>query len=367
MRNKVFFLLVVTLLVVGILPVISNYFLLNDILATQEKIYINADLSKSLLEYEASLKKLSKFDPESEVDYKKKFEDIQGLKLLYGEDTYFSEAVRSSTIKYFFILFGAGIVFSLVAGAALSIKVNRIYLNSFDGLVKEKERSLFLNEIAKWQEVAQKIAHEIRRPIQPIRIWLSQLKKQSNVNSASVSEAICSIEEEILFLSNMVNEFSDFANVPKPKMEIVEFSDFMQNFVSQYQHIWENTYFKVEKSESKLFVMMDVKLFRTLLTNLVENAVEANLNQPVNFTFSLSKVENRLIFNIFNSGVELDKMQRERVFEIYYSTKTSQKNRGLGLAIVKTVVLEHDGDIQCVESIGGAKFEIQLPLQKEKI
>lgn len=367
MRNKVLILLVVTLLIIGIFPLISNYFLLNDILETQEKIYLNADLNRSLLDYEASLKKLSKFDPVNEKEYRNKFQDLQNLKLLYGEDTYFSKAVRSTSIKYFFLLFGIIIFISFFTGTALSFKVNKMYVKSLDELIKAKEKSLFLNEIAKWKEVAQKIAHEMRRPIQPIRIWVSQLKKQSSANTIEVKEAAIAIEEEILFLSNMVNEFSDFASVPKPKLEKVDFGQFMKNFVVQYKDIWTEAKFNFVKTAGEFPVLLDAKLFRTLLANLVENAIDANLNKEVDFTLDLHLSEDQLQFSIFNTGVELSAPERERIFDMYYSTKNTHTNKGLGLTIVKTIVLEHNGEIQCLEAIGGVKFQIRLPLFKRKI
>ncbi len=359
--------MVVTLLIIGIFPLISNYFLLNDILETQEKIYLNDNLKRSLLAFETSLKKLSKFDPENEKEYKSKFEDLQSLKLLYGEDTYFSEAVRATSIKYFFLMFGIIIFISLFAGTALSFKVNQMYLKSLDELMKAKEKSLFLNEIAKWKEVAQKIAHEMRRPIQPIRIWVSQLKKESTVSAVEVKEAATAIEEEILFLSNMVNEFSDFASVPKPKLEKVDFGQFIKKFVVQYRDVWTEAKFNFVNINAEFPVLLDEKLFRTLLANLVENAIEANFDKKVDFTLDLHLSEDQLQLSIFNTGVELSASQRQRIFDIYYSTKNTKKNKGLGLTIVKTIVLEHNGDIQCLEATGGVKFQMRLPLIKREI
>jgi|JI10StandDraft_1071094.scaffolds.fasta_scaffold36263_5 signal transduction histidine kinase len=363
MRNKVSFLLILTLFIVGLSPLFACYVLIDDILLSQQKFYLSQDLSQALVAHEENLKRLSKIEPESKDLYRLQFEKVQNLKLLFGEDEYFSEAIRSTTIKYFFIIFGLALTVSLISGIVLSFKVNQIYIKSFDELVKEREKSRYLSEMAKWQDVAKKLAHEIRRPLQPMRIWLSQLKKGSTVDTAMVKEAATAIDQEVLFLSEMVSGFSDFAQIPKPKLETVELADFIQSFVAQYGDVWATVKFKFQKLIDAR-VALDPKIFRTLFTNLVENAVEANPDSKIDIDFNLRADDELAYIEIFNSGVTLNEIDREKIFDIYYSTKTNAKNMGLGLAIVKTIVLEHGGDIKCVAADGGVKFEIQLPLVK---
>lgn len=363
MRNKVLRLLSLSLVILGLLPVFANYFLIGDILESQQQIYRSHELSGALLSYESLLKKASKLDPENEKNYRTQFQKVQDLNLLYGEDAYFREAIRSGILKYFFIIFGVVLAIALFSGFILSFKVNQIYIKSFDELVKEKEKSRYLKEMAKWQDVAKKLAHEIRRPLQPMRIWLSQLKKVSSVDTAMVKEAAMAIDQEVLFLSEMVSGFSDFAQIPKPKLEMVRLADFIQSFVAQYGDVWASVKFEFQKLIDAR-VALDPKIFRTLFTNIVENAVEANLDTEIDVHFSLRADDEFAYIEIFNSGVILNEIEREKIFDIYYTTKTNAKNMGLGLAIVKTIVLEHGGDIKCVAADGGVKFEIQLPLVK---
>lgn len=364
MKNKVFILLLAALVIVGVLPLIANSVLIDDVLLSQQNIYRNQELSKTLESYEANLKKLSKQDPSNQGVYRQQFHKIQDLKLIYGDDPYFSETIRATTSKYFFIIFGVALALALIIGSFLSLKVNSLYIQSFDALTKEKEKSRYLNDIAKWQEVAQMLAHEIRRPLQPIRTWISQLRR--SVPGELVDEASHAIDQEVLFLSEMVSEFSEFANVPKPKLEIQDGGEFIGSFVVQYKDIWPEVCLSFSM-KTKVAVAIDPKIFRTLFTNLVENAVEANPGKEIDVKFTLSSLGDTACISVFNSGVTLSLDERERVFDLYFSTKTAKKNKGLGLAIVKTIVLEHGGDIKCVKASGGVQFEIQLPLAKGKL
>lgn len=363
MRNRVLVILISSLLISSLIMLVANYVLITDIFTTHQGIYKTSDISNVLKDFETSLKNQSKLDPQNEIYYHDQFKHVQALKLVYGDDLYFERAVQNAILKYFFILFGLTLFGVFVGGAWLSFIIHRIYVRSFDELVKEKEKSRYLGEMAKWQEIAKKLAHEIRRPLQPMRIWLSQLKSVSSADAAIVKEAATAIDQEVLFLSEMVTGFSDFAQIPKPRLETVDLADFIQSFVAQYGDVWPGVKFEFQKP-TNVHVALDPKIFRTLLTNMVENAVEANPDSGIDVRFGLRSDDDSAYIHIFNSGVSLDEIEREKIFDIYYSTKTNAKNRGLGLSIVKTIVLEHGGDINCVCIDGGVKFEIQLPLVK---
>ncbi len=364
MRNKVSFLLILTLSITGLLPLLASYFVMDDILSSQQRIYLNQNISQTLTSFENNLKKLSKLDPQSKDSYRLEFEKVQNLKLLYGDDTYFGETIHATAFKYFFIIFGLALVIALFSGVVLSFKVNQIYVASYRELAQEKEKSSYLSEMAKWQDVAKKLAHEIRRPLQPMRIWLSQLQKASVSDQKMIKEAAAAIDQEVLFLSEMVTGFSEFAQIPKPNLETVELDGFIRSFLSQYSNIWPQIKFSYENRVGNLSVMLDQKIFRTLFANIIENAAEANLNRAIDMQLAIRTENEMAIIDIFNSGKTLSESDREKIFDIYYSTKLDAKNMGLGLAIVKTIVLEHGGDIKCIPVRDGVKFEIQLPLEK---
>lgn len=362
MKNKISFLLILTFMCLGILPLLGNYFLLEDILLSQQQIYRSNDLNESFKLLDSSLKKLALKDPSHEVEYRAQFQKVQDLKLVYGEDPYFSEALRASVMKYYFILFGLIVCLSFLFGIGISLRVNILYLRLFGELNSEKEKSRFLNEMAKWQEVAQRLAHEIRRPLQPLRIWASQLKKVKPNDESTIREASASIEEEVAFLSGMVNEFSEFASLPKPIMQNAGFGEFIRSFVSQYREIWSETKLELTDNSNGAMVLIDQKLFRPVLTNLIENAIEANPNEKIEIYFKLMIGEKEtIVLEIRNTGRSLSEAERIQLFDIHFTTKSNRANRGLGLPIVKTIILEHGGDIDCLEVNSGVCFRIAMP------
>ena len=370
MRNKISVLLTATLLIMSLVPFLAALFFAKDAFLSQERIYKNSNLSQVLQTAQDHLRRMSKVSPENEKDFKNLFEKIQDLKLIYGEDTFFSDRLNATLLKYFFMSFGAYLFFALAIGTYLSGIIHRIYKKSHQELLDQKERARYLEEISRWQDVAKKMAHEIRRPLQPIGMWISNLKsvypkENAQEYQALLQEADSAIGEELLILKRMVDEFSEFADLPKPQKQKTELNDFLKKFTDQYGEVWKNVSLVCHSRPQEIFCHIDSSLSRQVLINLIENAAEANSATTTQVEFSLSTKGSDVFIDIFNSGISLDERQREKVFDLNFSTKQNAKNRGLGLSISKFIVIEQGGDIQCVEEAQGARFRIQLPFSEE--
>lgn len=358
----------------SVLPSLATYFMVQETFITQNKIYKSRNLSRMFDDTEILLKKASQLDPQNEPTYRQQFSEIQNLKLIYGDDTFFSEKLGQTILKFFAIGMGVVVGIALLFGFSLSVVINQIYLKSFLSLEKEKEKSRFLNEMAKWQEIAKLMTHEIRRPLQPIRIWMSNLNSTTVTSTMSeeglqqLSEATIAIESEIKSLSSLVEEFSQFTSLPKPEIEVLDLQDFIKSFIRQYGSIWPTIQFKYSDlppdSESNATVAIDSKIFRNILTNLVENAFEANNDHPIVVDFQISHLDQLIVLDIFNSGKTLTQNQQERIFDLHFTTKSNLKNQGLGLSFVKSMILEHNGDIVCCDESNGVRFKVYLPLEK---
>lgn len=367
MKNKVVILLSLTLLIMCVVPLWAAMVFLGNAFESQEQIYKNQKLDRILIESQASLKKLSALEPEKEDQYKNLFNEIQDIKLIYGEDRFFSDRLQATISKYFFVGFGAATLISLVVGLFLSRLVNQIYKKSYDELQEAKDRGKYLEEIARWQEMAKKMAHEIRRPLQPIRTWVANLVSvYSSTNTEKpnplLDEAKSAIEQEIKQLGRLVDEFAKFADLPKPQVRAVNVTDFLAEFVNQHNGIWEGVSFKVDEEHRQIQCTMDPLLMRQILSNMVENAVEANPNKETRVEFRSQTLGNQLILDVFNTGRVLGDVERKQIFDLYFSTKGTAKNMGLGLSIVKAAILEQGGSIDCIEETLGARFRIKLPL-----
>lgn len=367
MRNKVSFLLTTTLLIMSLIPFAAALFFARDAFTSQERIYKNGNLNQVLRTTQDRLKEMSKISPKREKDFKNLFEEIQDLKLIYGEDTFFSDKLNGTLLKYFFVTFGAYLIFALIIGVYLSGLIHRIYKVSHQEMLDQKDKARYLEEIARWQDVAKKMAHEIRRPLQPIKMWISNLKSAYSAEgkkeyNSLLQEADQAISEELLILKRMVDEFSEFADLPRPKKERTELNEFLKIFSEQYKNVWETATVVCKLQQQEVYCYIDPGLSRQVLINLIENAVEANPFQKINVELSLRMDSSHFWIDVFNTGAVLDETQRNKIFDLNFSTKRNSKNRGLGLSISKFIVIEQGGDLQCVEEIRGARFRIQTPI-----
>ncbi len=366
MRSKVAFLLSLTLLTSFLLPFVATFFMLKEGFTTQEQIYRSANLNQLLDEAQKNARELSKLNPDSEKTYKLFFEKVQDLKLIYGEDTYFSERLKSTLSKFFYIGLGAALFISLFLGTYLASHINRIYKNAQDALIKQSERARNLEDAARWQEIAKKLAHEIKRPLQPISTWTQNLrtafsKKDMEQFESIMVEATEAIEEEVKGLKAMVSEFAKFAELPKPKIQIVNLHNYLQRFVDKYTQVWPRINFRVEVNDKHLNCRLDPTLFQLMLTNLVENADEANPESNIDVILSVKSEPSVIKIDIFNTGKSISNIQIKNIFNPYFTTKTNKKNMGLGLSIVKLAAMEQGGDVQCLTEPKGARFQIHMP------
>jgi len=365
-NTRIVLLLSTTLLIMSLVPLGAALIFFKEAFVSQERIYKSQDLNRILATTQEDLRVLSKLKPENKESYKNLFEEIQDLKLIYSDDPFFSEKLSKTLTKYFFTGFGAALALSLVLGLYVSSLISRMYKKANDELLEQRDQAKYLEEVARWQEVAKRLAHEIRRPLQPIGTWMSNLRSSYSAQNGNefgllLEEAKSAIDEEIRALRRMVDEFARFADLPKPDKQLVNVCDFLNKFVEQYACIWDNVTFSVSCGSPDLFCPMDPLLLRQVLTNMIENAVEANPGQAIAVTLSASTEGDQVTFDIFNSGLSLAQDQREKIFDLYYSTKSNSKNRGLGLSIVKLAVLEHNGNISCLDEDHGVRFRIKLP------
>ncbi|EDM77277.1 periplasmic sensor signal transduction histidine kinase [Plesiocystis pacifica SIR-1] len=257
-----------------------------------------------------------------------------------------------------------------------------------DELEDTRQRIAYLQRVGAWQEMARRIAHEIKNPLTPIQLAVQQLREKDPGKdprfSAMLRDAVEIVEDEVESLRRMVTSFSEFAKVPEVSVEAVTVARILGEFERAYGQFGEA---QVEVAPApKLALLGDRQLLKQVLVNLVENAVLsareagaepvrvrvcAELNLEVGLGgagMSASSsgegaapgpgvVELRVEDN--GPGVEL--ARRELVFEPYETTR--EHGTGLGLAIVKKIVLDHGGEVFVDESpeLGGARFVLRIP------
>ncbi|HEY6097885.1 MAG TPA: ATP-binding protein [Anaeromyxobacter sp.] len=245
---------------------------------------------------------------------------------------------------------------------------------AFNAMVREvkesRDRIVYLEKISGWQEVARRLAHEIKNPLTPMKLAFQQLDARWRSSSAQAAdpefgrllgEASEIVRDEIGTLQRLVDEFSAFAKLPEVKPEPADLGEFVEEFLRTSPQVREAADVDVVRASADTPVALDRALMRRVLANLCANAVEAVRPARARVHLGVARSRDRAVLTVGDEGPGIDRERRERVFDPYYTTK--QGGTGLGLAIVKKIVLQHGGEIQVGDRPGGgAVFTVVLPL-----
>jgi nitrogen fixation/metabolism regulation signal transduction histidine kinase len=244
---------------------------------------------------------------------------------------------------------------------------------AFNSMVREvkesRDRIVYLEKISGWQEVARRLAHEIKNPLTPIKLSFQQLEARWKKTKggdpafgALLKEAGEIVREEIGTLQRLVQEFSGFAKLPEVRPEPADLGKFLDEFLRTSPQIVEGADVAVVKASGACAVALDRALMRRVLTNLMQNAIEASRPARARIHVGVAKTRDRAVLTVADEGPGIERALRDRIFDPYFTTKGT--GTGLGLAVVKKIVLQHGGEIQVGERPGGgASFLVVLPLE----
>jgi two-component system nitrogen regulation sensor histidine kinase NtrY len=220
------------------------------------------------------------------------------------------------------------------------------------------------NQLAAWAEMARAIAHEIKNPLTPIQLSTEHVRRllsdRGVLPSAEIDACLDTVIKQVRTLYGIAGEFSTYARLPDLQPEPLDAVEFMRSTIGPYRASGLGRVELVEHYEPAGTVAVDPKVLGRAVVNLVENALEAmpdggRLTIAVGPANELGEVS----FAVSDTGIGIDSEARRRLFEPYFSTKSS--GTGLGLAIVRRAVEAHDGQIEIKTDDDGTTFEIRLP------
>ncbi|HUS67087.1 MAG TPA: ATP-binding protein, partial [Kofleriaceae bacterium] len=228
-----------------------------------------------------------------------------------------------------------------------------------------KERLVMAERVAAWQEIARRLAHEIKNPLTPIQMSVETLRKTWALKHPSFDEifeeSTQTVLEEAGRLKRIVAEFADFARLPKPEKQRIDVNDVVGGALVLYQGSID---IERDLADGLPEVEADRGQLSQVLLNLIENAREAVAGTGrVRVQTRLSRPGRAIALVVEDSGPGIATDVRERIFTPYYTTKHASGGTGLGLAIVHRIVTDHGGRIAVGESsLGGARFLVELPV-----
>jgi nitrogen fixation/metabolism regulation signal transduction histidine kinase len=224
------------------------------------------------------------------------------------------------------------------------------------------------------------MAHEIKNPLTPIRLSAERLAKnllgrrsaangrQDRLNERQtelVRECTAMIGAEVETLQRMVDEFSNFARLPKAALETSSLNEVIVNSLKLYDERLNGIRLSQTLAPRLPAVMIDREQIKRALVNLIDNAAEAMADAAGDRRISVITREvperESVELIVADTGPGIPPEDRERIFDPYFSTR--KRGTGLGLAIVSRIVAEHEGRIRVQEnSPRGARFIIELPV-----
>ena len=221
---------------------------------------------------------------------------------------------------------------------------------------------------AAWSQMARKVAHEVKNPLTPIAVSVADLKRSYEQNRPDFPEildqAVRTVGEEVETLRHLLQEFSDFARIPEPRLMPCRISQLIGDIEALYGSEIAAGRLVVARPDGEITFTADAGQIRQMLINLVKNGLEA-LNGDGRVTVSAAQAGEELEISVSDSGPGLSEEQRKNLFVPGFTTKA--QGSGLGLTIVERIVSDHQGAISVDASRPGkgTTFRIRLPLTRE--
>jgi two-component system, NtrC family, nitrogen regulation sensor histidine kinase NtrY len=228
---------------------------------------------------------------------------------------------------------------------------------------------------AAWQEVAQRIAHEIKNPLTPIQLsaqrLLRYLDRAATANPGVPrteferlsAECAGLIEREVQTLESLVDEFSQFARFPAARLAPADLNSIVESAMVLFQGRLDGIAVSTDLAESLPAVKADAELIRQVVANLIDNAAESMEGATVRRLRVSTRTESdgdAVVIEISDSGHGISPADKEKLFLPHFSTKG--RGTGLGLAIASRIIAEHNGTIRVEDnSPVGARFLIRFP------
>ena len=239
--------------------------------------------------------------------------------------------------------------------------------------LKFQQEKLIINERHEaWESIARKLAHEIKNPLTPIQLTVDRLKNKysDKIEDHQKNDFIKSLKiigKQIKQIENLVNEFSDFARMPKPILKDNNLVTLIKDNIILIEELDKNIVINFTSNKPEIILNSDNEQLGRVFFNLIKNSIEsiqekqsnkANFDGKINISLNDNAsdidfiiIDNGLGFGVFGDNVK-------NILNPYFTTK--EKGTGLGLAIVNKTINDHNGKIDFISIADGAKIKIKF-------
>ena len=245
--------------------------------------------------------------------------------------------------------------------------------NSMIEKLKNQQDKLLSNERHEaWETVARKMAHEIKNPLTPIQLTIDNLYSKylpelNDEKKEKFQANLKTILKQIQQIENLVNEFSDFARMPKPLIKNNDLIKVLDENINLLKKLDNSIIFNINnKTGKKILINFDNEQFNRLFFNLIKNSIESIQEKAKKTNKSLKNIDieinqrrDYITVNLIDTGEGFKDKKTKDIIKPYYTTK--EKGTGLGLSIVDKIINDHNGSIKFLNTNNGAKVQIILP------
>jgi len=248
--------------------------------------------------------------------------------------------------------------------------LNKNFNLMIDQLRAQQEKLIINERHEAWESLARKLAHEIKNPLTPIQLTIDKLKskyseKIEDHEKDDFSQSLKIIGKQIKQIENLVNEFSDFARMPKPILKDNNLVSLIQDNINLMKELDRNIAINFKSNKTKIILNSDSEQLSRVFLNLIKNSIESiqdkeldNVNINGTIDIFLNDNESDIEFLIIDNGLgfEIFADNIKNILNPYFTTK--KKGTGLGLAIVNKTINDHNGKINFIPIDDGAKIQV---------
>ena len=241
--------------------------------------------------------------------------------------------------------------------------------------LKNQQEKLIINERHEaWGNLARKLAHEIKNPLTPIQLTIDRIKNKylqqlSNDDQKNLNENLKIINNQIKQIENLVNEFSDFARMPKPILKNNDLISILNDNIKLLSEVDNTLKIILKKGKDKILFNCDKEQISRAFFNLIKNSIESihqrskkDLDLSKKISIEISQNNDHIKLIIIDNGIGFKdiKGKIKEILNPYFTTK--KNGTGLGLSIVNKIINDHNGELEFYSISNGAKIEINFKI-----
>ncbi len=252
--------------------------------------------------------------------------------------------------------------------------LNRNFNLMTDQLKNQQERLLINERHEAWENLARKLAHEIKNPLTPIQLTIDRIKNKylnqiSTDDKNNFNENLKIINNQIKQIENLVNEFSDFARMPKPILKDNDLVSILNDNIKLLSQMDKTININFIKKNDKVLFNCDKEQIGRVFFNLIKNSIESiqqkyekNTDFEKKISIEILRNNDHIKFILIDNGIGFSEIKGKikDILNPYFTTK--KNGTGLGLSIVNKIINDHKGKLSFFSIPEGAKIEINFIL-----